>query len=126
MPDHPLFQVEQLTFQAIESTSGRHQTWAFVESLDEVQARDLAVAARVLATSLAAGRPPSGRAERIVGSKAGLYELRITPRGRRGAHARMLYIREGMAIRCVLGVLKRERLTRKDIQRAERILRNQP
>jgi len=123
MSDRLIHTVEQLTFLAIEARSERFPAHAFIESLDPAGKRDFRVAAQILATTLATGRPPAGRSERLATSKLGLWELRITPRGRRGAHARLLYVRDGSAIRCALGVLKRERLSRKDIELAERIVR---
>jgi hypothetical protein len=119
MSDRPLLTIEQLAFYAIETKPGQFPAHEFVESLDDVGKRDLRIAGRVLATTLATGRPPAGRSERVRGSTTGLYELRVTPPGRRGPHARLLYLREGNAIRCVRGVLKRESLRRRDIQLAD-------
>jgi hypothetical protein len=113
----------QLTFLAIETGAGRFPAKRFLESLREDGWRDFCVAARVLATSLAIGRPPSGRARRVAGSRTGLFELRITPCGRRGPHARMLYIPDQNTIWCVRGLLKRERLPRRDIELADRTVR---
>jgi hypothetical protein len=122
MPDLLFHTIEKLNFYAIETSPNRYQAHEFVEGLDDIGRRDFFVAARVLATTTAAGRPPAGRSQRISGSSAALHELRITPRGRRGAHARLLYIRDGHAVRCVRGLLKRERLHRRDIALAERAL----
>lgn len=122
MADRLIHTVEQLTLTAIETPNGLFPAHTFIESLDQIGKRDLGVAVRILATTLATGRPPAGRSERVAGSCAGLYELRVTPQGRRGPHARLLYIREGNTIRCALGVLKRERLGRRDIEHAERIV----
>ncbi len=119
MADRLLQTIEQLSFYAIETAPGLFPAHEFIESLDDVGKRDFLVAARILATTIATGRPPAGRSERIRGSSTGLYELRVTPRGRRGPHARLLYVRDGNAIRCARGVLKRERLARRDIQLAD-------
>lgn len=123
MPDRLIHNVEQLNFYAIETASGSFPALEFLSSLDATQRVRFEVAARVLATSLAAGRPPAGRAERVASSSCGLFELRITPRGSRGAHLRLLYVRDGNSIRCALGVVKREKLKRRDIERAEEIVR---
>jgi hypothetical protein len=123
VPDRLIHTIEQLAFFAIETGSKHFPAQAFIESLDDIGRRDFRVAARILATSVASGRPPAGRSERVAGSRVGLYELRITPPGRRGPHARLLYVRERNAILCALGVLKRERLSRTDIETAERLVR---
>jgi hypothetical protein len=123
MPDRLLLTIEQLTFYAIETGPRQFPAHEFIEALDDAGKLDLLVAARVLATTLGAGRPPAGRSERVRGSATGLYELRLTPPGRRRAHARLLHVREGNAIRCVRGVLKRERLHRRDIQLADHAIR---
>lgn len=115
--------IDQLTFRAIESKSNVFPAGEFLEDLDAIGRRDFMVAARVLATSLACGRPAAGRSERIAGSSVGLFELRITPPGRRGPHARLLYVRERNTIWCARGVLKRERLRRADIEIAEHTVR---
>jgi hypothetical protein len=126
MADRLLRTIEQFSFYAIETAPGLFPAHEFVESLDDIGKRDFLVAARILATTIATGRPPAGRSERIRSSSTGLYELRITPRGRRGPHARLLYIRDGNAIRCARGVLKRERLARRDIQLADHDIRTSP
>jgi hypothetical protein len=121
--DRFLFKIEHRSFYAIETLPGVFPAEEFIERLDDVGKRHLRVAARTLATTLAAGRPPAGRSERIRGSTTGLFELRITPRARRGPHARLLYVREGNAIRCAGGVVKRERITRRDIKLADNSVR---
>jgi len=88
---------------------------------DERERRDFEVAATILDTSLATGRPPGGRSERVKGTRAGLFELRITPPGRRGPHTRALYICEGRAVLMVRGLRKVERgIPRRDIRLADR------
>jgi hypothetical protein len=123
MPDLLICTVEKLKFLAIEAAAGKFPAFTFVEGLDEIGQRDFRVAARIISTTVVSGRPPAGRSERVAGSKLGLFELRITPPGRRGPHARLLYMRDAHSIRCAHGVLKRERLARRDIELAERIVR---
>src|SRR5689334_16184034 len=102
-----LLEVEQLTFIALETSPGKHQVKEFLDSLDDVGHRDWRSSTRVLATSLATGRSTAGRAERVAGSSEKLFELRVTPRGRRGPQARILYVREANTILCARGLLKR-------------------
>ena len=123
MSDRLIYETEDLFFYAIETTNGRYPSDEFIQGLTPENFRAFHVAARILTTSISIGRPPSGRSERVRGSGMGLYELRITPRGHRGAQARLLFIREGNSIRCATGLLKRERLSRQDIRLAERIIR---
>ncbi|HEY3759100.1 MAG TPA: hypothetical protein VGL37_05025 [Solirubrobacteraceae bacterium] len=117
--DNLIYICEQLTFRAIETTPDHFPAKAFINDLDDTGMRDFHVAARVLATSLGSGRPPSGRAERVAGTRCGLFELRITPPGRRGPHTRLLYVRKRSTIWCVRGLVKRERLHRTDIKLAD-------
>lgn len=123
MKDDLIHICEQLTFRAIETAPDNYPARAFIDNLDATGLRDFHVAARLLATSLASGRPPAGRAERIAGTRCGLFELRITPPGRRGPQARLLYVQERSTIWCVRGVVKRERLHRTDIELAERTVK---
>jgi hypothetical protein len=120
MSDCLIHRTEHLTFNAIETSPGRFQAKQFIESLDDIGLRHFRVATAVLDTSTAIGRPPAGRANRVAGSAPGLFELRITPLGRRGPHARLLYIRERDTIWIARGLTKRERLARADIQLAEK------
>jgi hypothetical protein len=123
MSDDFICCIEQLTFRAIASTSDYFPSKVFIEALDERGRRDFCTAARVLATSLASGRPPAGRSERVRGSGCGLFELRITPCGRCGPHVRLLYVREQNTIWCIRGVVKRERLRRSEIEAAEQAVK---
>jgi Phage derived protein Gp49-like (DUF891) len=96
------------------------QAEKFFVDLDEREQRDLRVAGAILDTSLAIGRPPGGRAERVAGSTAGLWELRVTPPGRRGPHTRALYICEQRALLVVRGVRKAQRgIPRRQIELAD-------
>jgi hypothetical protein len=115
--------IEQLTFRAIPSRAGKYPAKKYIQDLDQIAARDFRVAARVLATTLAIGRPPSGRSCRVVGSNANLWELRVTPRGRTGPHHRLLFIRERHTIYVARGLTKRERLTRHEIDLADDAVR---
>ena len=59
--------------------------------------------------------------KRVAGSKQGLFELRITPPGRRGPHTRALYIAKGSEILVVRGVRKAQRgIPRREIDLAGR------
>jgi hypothetical protein len=116
MRSPPIFEgtcisIHTITHQAAEALAG----------LGPTEARDLEVAATILDRSLAIGRPPSGRAERLSGSRGRLFELRITPPGRRGPHTRALYIREGRELLVVRVLRKAERgIPRRAIRAAER------
>lgn len=103
MTTHIFHTTEQLAFASIEHPPGTFQAADFVLGLSTTGRRDFVVAARILATTLASGRPPAGRAQRVAGSSEGLFELRITPPGRKGPHARLLYVREGNTIVCARG-----------------------
>lgn len=93
----------------------------FHAELDERERRDFAVAATILDTSLAIGRPPGGRSERVKRSRAGLFELRVTPPGRHGPHTRALYVCEGRAVLMVRGLHKaRQGIPRREIEIADR------
>jgi hypothetical protein len=85
------------------------QVDGFFAEFGKREHRDFRVAATILDTPLRKGRSPGGRSERVEGSQAGLFELRITPPGRRGPHTRALYICEGPALLIVRGVHKAQR-----------------
>jgi hypothetical protein len=102
MNDPPIYQGQWLTFCAITKQANE-----FLRGLSRDDWRDFVVAATILETSIRAGRPPAGRSEKIEGSKVSLFELRITPPGRRGPQLRLLYIRRRRHILCARGVVKR-------------------
>lgn len=104
---------------SIQSITGHFDE--FLAGMDRRERRDFEVAATILDTSLRRGRPPGGRSERVEGSRAGLFELRITPPGRRGPHTRALFIREGRALLMVRGLRKAQRgIPRREIALADR------
>jgi hypothetical protein len=102
MEDSPFYVGEWLNFQTISDQADQ-----FVGRLTDSEWNDFVVAATILENSLRSGRPPSGRAERVEGSRVGLWELKITPPGRRGPQLRVLYIRERRTILCAWGCEKR-------------------
>ncbi len=116
MNDPTIYEGECLSFHATTDQARR-----FVDELDARGRLDFAVAAAILDTSLQSGRPPAGRAERVRGSRCGLFELRVTPPGRKGPHVRLLYLPVGRRMLVVRGLIKRQaRLPRGDIDIADR------
>ena len=116
MESQPIFSGPCISLYTITS-----QAEDFFAGLDSREARDLEVAATVLDTSFRLGRPPGGRAERVMGSDAGLWELRVTPQGRKGPHTRCMYICQQRELLIVRGVRKAQRgIARRDIELAER------
>jgi hypothetical protein len=112
----PIFVGRCLTFHTITKHANE-----FCAGLDERERRDFEVAATLLDRSREIGRPPGGRAERVRGTKQGLFELRVTPPGRRGPHTRLIYISEGSELLILRGVRKAQRgIPRREIGLAER------
>ena len=119
MDDSPFYEGEWLDFTTISQ-----QAAEFIDGLADADWNDFVVAATILDNSLRSGRPPSGRAERVEGSRVGLWELKVTPPGRRGPHVRLLYVREGRTILVAGGLVKRRRaLGRRAIEFAEAVVR---
>lgn len=97
------------------------QAQDFLSELSEREQRDFEVAATIVDRSRELGRPPGGRSERLAGSKQRLFELRITPLGRRGPHTRALFVTKGREIHVIRGLRKAERgIPRREIELAER------
>lgn len=116
MKSQPIFSGTCISVHSITEQAAK-----FLANLGERERRDLQVVATILDTSLATGRPPGGRSERVRGSAVGLWELRITPPGRRGPHTRALYVCAGRELLIVRGVLKAQRgIPRREIELAER------
>jgi hypothetical protein len=80
------------------------QATQFIAGIAEREWLDFVRRAGTLDLSLATGRPPAGVAERVEGSSARLWELRVTPNSRRGPKIRFLYLRLGddiLVVRCI-------------------------
>jgi len=119
-----VFHAEWLEFRVLAIGRRPSAVAAFLGSFSERDQMDFEIAARILDRSLRTGRPPSGRAERAEGSPTGLFELKVTPPGRRGPQKRLLYVRRSRTIWLVSGVDKRSpKLRRSDIEHADRIVK---
>jgi phage-related protein len=116
MKSPPLF-----TGRCISIHTLTKQAEAFFGELTERERRDFKVVATVLDRSRELGRPPGGRSERLAGTKCVLFELRITPPGRRGPHTRALFVVVGREVLIVRGMRKAQRgIPRREIELAER------
>lgn len=79
-------------------------------------------AAKVVETTLRAGRPPAGRLEKVRASRLGLLELRVTPKGGSPPHLRVLVLRRAGTLWAANGFTKQKNeLGRADIELGERI-----
>jgi hypothetical protein len=92
------------------------------ESLDKRGKGQFLSAARVVENTLRAGRPPAGRLDKVAGSKLGLLEFRVTRRGARPPHLRVLVLRRGQTLWAANGFTKQKnRLERVDVEFGEQI-----
>jgi len=92
----------------------------FVAGLSETNQRALLACSATVDRSLELGRP-SARIARISGSHCGLFEMRVTPPGRRGPQTRLFYITDKREFLVLRGTDKRRpKLLRSDIELAER------
>jgi len=97
------------------------QATQFIATLSEREWLDFVRRAGILDLSLATGRPPAGVAERVEGSSAALWELRVTPNSRRGPKIRFLYVRVGPDIFIVRCIRKRApTFRRREVELADR------
>lgn len=95
----------------------------FVSGFDTRAQSDLHIAARIAETSFRTGRSPGGRLERVEGSSTGLYELKVTPPGRRGPHTRLFFVVADRIAWVSSGIVKtRRKLSRSDIAYADKIV----
>lgn len=95
--------------------------WA--KSLDKKGTGQLLAAARVLENSLQSGRPPAGRAERIVRSTTELWELKVTKPGSTPPHLRLLFVRKGQTLWAATGFTKQtNKLRAQDIRAGDRVV----
>lgn len=107
-----------LTTQHRTYFAASEQAADFIETLTEREWLAFVRRARILAHSLASGRPSVRVAKHLEGSSEGLWELRV--KCGRGPQVRFLYFCKGQEILVVRCVRKREALRRRDIELAER------
>jgi hypothetical protein len=111
-----------LTCSSFEFCSISKQTNKFLANLSKVDWARLKAGAEILAASFASNRP-SGRSERVRGTKiSGLFEFKATLPGG-GPQLRMICVREQNRILCASAFEKRgRRLPRDEIEAAERAI----
>jgi len=106
----------------MRKSNGRLPAKDWAETLDKRGAGQFLAAAEVFDNCVRAGRPPSGRAEKIIGSKAGLWELKVTKPGSSPPHLRLLYLREGNTLWAAIGVTKKSnKLKQKDVNAGDSV-----
>lgn len=111
-----------LTIRAMRRRNGSLPAKEWADNLNNQGRGQLLAAARIIENTLLRGRPPAGRAEQVVGSAVGLWELKITKPGSTAPHLRLLYVRKGQTLWAATGFTKQKnRLTKQDISLAEGI-----
>ncbi len=122
--DDTLYRGEWLEIRAIRRRNGRMPAVDWYEGLDARGKGRFQAAAKNVEVSLSSGRPPADRLEKVKGSKVGLLELRVTPKGGSPPHLRLLVVRREKTLWAANGFTKQKnRLERGDIEEAERIVR---
>ncbi|GIU97433.1 MAG: hypothetical protein KatS3mg013_1236 [Actinomycetota bacterium] len=117
-----LYAGEWLTIRAMRRRNGHMPAVEWWEALDKQGKARFLAAAAVVENTLRAGRPPAGRLEKVEGSKVGLLEFRVTPKGGRPPHLRLLVLRRERTLWAANGFTKQKnRLQRADLNLGERI-----
>lgn len=120
--DDVLYEGEWLTIRAMRRRNGRLPAVEWWESLDKRGKAKFLAAAEVVQNTLRSGRPPAGRLENVRGSKVGLLELRVTPKGGSPPHLRVLVLRREQTLWAANGFTKQKnKLERADVELGERI-----
>ena len=121
--DDALYRGEWLTIRAMRTSNGRLPAKEWLDGLQKTDYGKFLAAAKVMETTLRVNRPPAGRAETIQGSSQGLWELRITPKGKKGGpHLRMAYRREARTLWVAHGFTKQSnKLDTRDIRTADSV-----
>jgi hypothetical protein len=118
-----LYVGEFISIRAITRLSGASPAKDWLDGLDKTGKAKFYSAAKILENSIRSNRPPSGRAEKIVGSRTGLWELKVTPAGGSPPHLRLLYVREGQVLWAATGFKKQSnKLRAQDIRQGETIV----
>jgi hypothetical protein len=122
----PIYEGEWFTFIPITLPNGRAPFRDFCDRLSPRERVDALVAMQIVEDSFRIDRPeagPRGRFEKVKGVRSNLYELRITPRGRRGRRLSACFVIAAREVFLTHGFAKTAAgLTPGEISRALRIL----
>jgi hypothetical protein len=122
--DDELYRGDWLTIRAMRRKNGAMPAAEWYDSLEDKGQIQFLSAAKILETSLRYNRPPAGRAEKVAGSRTGLWEMRVTPKGGTAPHLRVLYVREGNTLWAAMGFTKQKNaLAKSDITMGDNICR---
>ena len=91
--DDILFHGEAFVLRAMRRSNGSSPALEWFDALDNPRKARVAAAFKTYENTLIAKRPPAGRACKVVTSREGLWELRVTKQGGSPPHLRMLFTR---------------------------------
>jgi hypothetical protein len=112
-----LYEGEWLEIRAMARASGTCPAKEWYQGLEKKGLGQFEAAARIIETTLRAGRPPAGRAEPVKISRQGLWELKVTKPGGTAPHLRLLFRREGRTLWAAVGFTKKKnKLETKDVE----------
>lgn len=122
--DDVLYAGDWLTIRAMRRRNGHMPAVEWWQSLDKRGKGQFLAAARIVENTLQSRRPPAGRLEKVAGTKIGLLEFRVTKKGARPPHLRLLVLRQGRTLWAAHGFTKQKNhLEEKDLELGERIAR---
>ena len=122
--DDLLYDGDWLEIRAMRRRNGELSAKTWADGLDKKGKAQLMAAATIIETTLRSGRPPAGRAEKVVGSACGLWELKVTKPGGTAPHLRLLYLRRGRTLWAAVGFSKQKnRLEQRDIEAGDAVTR---
>jgi hypothetical protein len=105
--DDLICKVDGLEIRAMER-NGKFPAKEWADGLDNKMRGKLLGVAQTVANSIRQSRPPAGRWCKVVSSKEGLMELRVTAPGGRAPHLRLLFVREGNVLWATHGFTKQK------------------
>ena len=122
-----LYKGDWLSVRAMTRTNGLQPALLWWEGLEKKGKGQFLAAVQVLETTLRSGRPPAGRAEKVRGSKNGLWELKVTKPGSKPPHLRAIYRLEGRVLWVAIGFSKQKnKLEQADVDQAENVTNEWP
>jgi hypothetical protein len=111
-----------LTVRAMRRSNGSLPGKEWADSLTNKGSGQLFAACQIMETTLRSNRPPAGRAEKVVNSINGLWELRVTKAGSTAPHLRLMFLRRGQTLWVADGFTKQKnRFTAAEIAASEAV-----
>lgn len=117
-----IYRASVFELRAMRRLNGELPARQWFDGLTKKGQGQVMAAVQVVETTLLAGRPPGGRAQKVVISTTGLWELKPTKPGGSPPHLRLLYLRRENVLWAAGGFSKQKnKLSSADVRACDEV-----